>query len=145
MIRLSTSKSGRRLSRQHSGVSNGVSEGSATEVHDEVGRRSSSKVWQLLQVNRPEWGYGALGCVGSVFAGVLNPAFALIISNCLYAYYNTDYSVMKSDISKYALVFVGLAGVAIIGHFCQHFFFGIMSENLIHRVREMMFGRKYIT
>ena len=146
VIRISMSKSGRRLSRQHSHVSEGVSEASATEAdHAEAVRpASSSKVWQLLKLNRPEWGYGALGCVGSVLCGLLNPFFALILSNVLTAYYNSNFSQMRHDIFTWAMVFIGLAGVSIIGYFTQHFFFGLMSENLIKRVREIMFARKYI-
>ncbi|KAG0586096.1 hypothetical protein KC19_2G063800 [Ceratodon purpureus] len=135
--RLSMSKSGRRLSRQHSAISDGVSESMSKE---EVAPPPAASMWRLLKVNRPEWGYGALGCVGSVLSGLMNPAFALIISNVLYSYYYTDYSKMRKEISKYALIFVGLAGVALFSYFSQHFFFGIMGENLVKRVREMMFA-----
>jgi ATP-binding cassette subfamily B (MDR/TAP) protein 1 len=142
MIRLLASNSGQRLSRQHSSVSGGVSEGSRSPGVDEAVHPQSAKMWRLLKVNRPEWGYGALGCVGSALSGLMFPALALIISNVLYAYYKTDFSEMQMDISKYALILLGLAGVSLIGHFSQNFFFGIMSENLIQRVREMMFARK---
>ena len=142
MIRLLTSNSGRRLSTQHSPVSDGVSEGSRSPGVDEAVRPRSAKMWRLLKVNRPEWGYGALGCVGSALSGLMFPALALIISNVLYAYYKTDFSKMQKDISKYALILLGLAGISLIGHFSQNFFFGVMSENLIQRVREMMFARK---
>lgn len=137
--RLSMSKSGRRLSRQHSSArSEGTSEKDVDEV---VAPAPSATVWRLLKVNKPEWKYGALGCFGSVISGLMNPAFALVISNVLYAYYYTDYGKMKREIGKYALIFVGLAGASVIGYFSQHFFFGIMGENLVKRVREMMFTR----
>lgn len=139
--RLSTSKSGRRLSRQHSTA---MSDGMSEKEVDEVTKAPSATMWRLLKVNRPEWGYGAVGCVGSVISGLMNPAFALVISNVLYAYYYTDYDKMKREIGKYALIFVGLAGAAVIGYFSQHFFFGVMGENLVKRVREMMFARKWL-
>uniref|UniRef100_A0A7I4E2T3 Uncharacterized protein n=1 Tax=Physcomitrium patens TaxID=3218 RepID=A0A7I4E2T3_PHYPA len=138
--RLSMSKSGRRLSRQHSTVSDDMSEGSRREV-DEVAPPPAATMWRLLKVNRPEWGYGLLGCFGSIVSGLMNPAFALIISNVLYAYYYTDYSKMRKEVAKYAIIFVGLSGAALAGYFVQHFFFGVMGENLIKRVREMMFSR----
>lgn len=143
--RFSTSKSGRRLSRQYSAMSDGVTsaEGSKREV-EEVAPAPSASMWRLLKVNRPEWGYGALGCVGSVVSGLMNPAFALVISNVLYSYYYTDYDKMKKEILKYSLIFVGLGGIGLFGYFTQHFFFGIMGENLVKRVREMMFARKLL-
>lgn len=134
------SKSGRRLSRQHSTTSDGMSEGSIRK--EENAPPPNATMWRLLKVNRPEWGYGLVGALGSICSGLMNPGFALVISSVLYAYYDTDYKKMQKDVSKYALIFVGLGGAAIFGYFAQHFFFGIMGENLVKRVRELMFARK---
>ncbi|KAG0587384.1 hypothetical protein KC19_2G160800 [Ceratodon purpureus] len=138
--RLLMSKSGRRLSRQPSSVSDGVSEVWKAE-DDKLVRPPSATMWRLLKINRPEWGYGALGCVGSALSGLMFPALALILSNVLYAYYKTDHSEMQKEVSKYAFILIGLSGVSIICYFTQNFFFGVMSENLIKRVREMIFAR----
>lgn len=134
------SKSGRRLSRQHSTMSDGMSEGSI--MKEEIAPPPAATMWRLLKVNRPEWGYGLVGALGSICSGLMNPGFALVISSVLYAYYDHDYKHMQKDISKYALIFVGLGGVSVFGYFGQHFFFGIMGENLVKRIRELMFARK---
>jgi ATP-binding cassette subfamily B (MDR/TAP) protein 1 len=124
-------------------MSDGVSESMSMPEAEEVAPPPAASMWRLLKVNKPEWGYGALGCLGSVGSGLMNPAFALVISNVLYAYYFKDFHKMRTEINKYSIIFLCLAGVAVAAYFSQHFFFGVMGENLVKRVREMMFARKF--
>lgn len=72
----------------------------------------------------------------------MNPAFAIVISQTLKSYYNPDQNKMEREIGRYALFFIGLGGLSVLGYSSQHFFFGIMGENLVKRVREMMFAGK---
>jgi ATP-binding cassette subfamily B (MDR/TAP) protein 1 len=109
-------------------------------VKEELEPAPAATMWRLLKINRPEWGYGVLGSLGSIVSGCMNPAFALVISNVLYTYYDTNLQKMEHDVRTYSLIFVGLGVVAIFGYFTQHFFFGIMGENLVKRIRELMFA-----
>jgi ATP-binding cassette subfamily B (MDR/TAP) protein 1 len=111
-------------------------------VEDQATRAQAATMWRLLKINRPEWGYGAVGVVGSVVQGLVNPGFALIISNVLYSYYDTSESHMAKEVRKYAIICVALGVAALTGNFLQHTFFGIMGENLVKRIRELMFARK---
>jgi ATP-binding cassette subfamily B (MDR/TAP) protein 1 len=98
-----------------------------------------------MKLNRPEWPYAVVGIAGSVVSGCMNPTFALVVSQTLKSYYNADHKKMEREISRYSLFFVGLGGLSILGYFGQHFFFGIMGDNLVKRVREKMFAGKSIT
>eukprot|EP00246_Nothoceros_aenigmaticus_P000167 TRINITY_DN1022_c0_g1_i1.p1 TRINITY_DN1022_c0_g1~~TRINITY_DN1022_c0_g1_i1.p1 ORF type:complete len:1043 (+),score=224.73 TRINITY_DN1022_c0_g1_i1:192-3131(+) len=135
-----SSRSGRRLSHQ----SSVGSEGSFRNGPDMLGLPEGSYIvpkatyWRLAKLNLPEWHFAILGSLGSIASGLMNPFFALIISSVLKTYYETDYHKMKTDVNKYAYIFSGLSLVAVVVYFMQHFFFGIMGENLTKRVREMM-------
>lgn len=138
--RFSLSRSSRRvLSRQQSSA---TSEGDVEK--GEEGTPQAATMWRLLKINRPEWGYGVVGVLGSVVQGLVNPGFGLIISNVLYSYYDTSKSHMAKEIGKYSIICIALGVAALTGSFFQHTFFGIMGENLVKRVREMMFARKHV-
>lgn len=99
--------------------------------------------WRLVKLNAAEWPYAVLGSVGSVLAGVINPIFALIISELLRVYYEPDKKKMEREVRKYVLMYVG-AGVVTVGiYVLQHYFFGIVGENLTARVRDIMFRGEY--
>ena len=137
--RFSLSRSRRAvLSRQQSSA---TSEGQGGEV--EEGLPQAATMWRLLKINRPEWGYGLVGVLGSVVQGLVNPGFGLIISDVLYSYYDISKSHMAKGIHKFAIICIALGVAALTGSFLQHTFFGIMGENLVKRIRELMFARKH--
>jgi ATP-binding cassette subfamily B (MDR/TAP) protein 1 len=153
--RLSSSKSGRRSPslRSNSGrrLSHQLSTGSESRFEFDIQKMGGSIVveegiynvpkgtyWRLVQLNAPEWPYALVGTLGSVLAGLLNPIFAVVLSEMLRIYYERDHELMRREIEKCSLVFVG-AGVASLGiYYVQYYYFGIMGENLTNRVRKMM-------
>ncbi|MCO5594158.1 hypothetical protein L7F22_048181 [Adiantum nelumboides] len=102
-------------------------------------RASKGSYWRLLKLNAPEWPYALLGSAGSIMAGVINPIFALIISELLTVYYEPDRDKQKKEVQKYVLVYVGVGAVTIGVYLLQHYFFAVVGENLTARVREIMF------
>lgn len=154
--RLSSSKSGRRSPslRSNSGrrLSHQLSSGSESRFEFDLQKMGANGImvddgsysvprgtyWRLVRLNAPEWPYAIVGTAGSILAGFLNPIFALILSEMLRVYYDTNYMRMKHEIQKYSLVYVG-AGIASLGiYYVQYYYFGIMGENLTNRVRKMM-------
>ncbi|KAH7435715.1 hypothetical protein KP509_06G076400 [Ceratopteris richardii] len=154
--RLSSSKSGRRSPslRSNSGrrLSHQLSSGSESRFEFDLQKIGANGViiddglysvprgtyWRLARLNIPEWPYAIVGTTGSVLAGFLNPIFAIVLSEMLRVYYDTDYTRMRHAIQKYSLVYVG-AGIASLGiYYVQYYYFGIMGENLTNRVRKMM-------
>ncbi|KAI5080031.1 hypothetical protein GOP47_0005510 [Adiantum capillus-veneris] len=137
--------SDRRLSRQGSNRSS-VDQDLDEENVEKIDEKKESKVgskgsfWRLMKLNAPELPYALLGSVGSILAGIVNPIFALVISGLLEVYYDTDSDQMKKDIQKYVLIFVGIGVVTVGIYLLQHYFFGVVGENLTARVRELMFG-----
>lgn len=152
--RLSSSKSGRRSPslRSNSGrrLSHQLSSGSESRFEFDLQKLGTGDdtmysvprgtYWRLARLNVPEWPYAILGTTGSVLAGFLNPIFAVILSEMLRVYYETDHIRMTREIQKYSLVYVG-AGIASLGiYYVQYYYFGVMGENLTNRVRKLMFS-----
>lgn len=115
----------------------------ALEVSKEAGEsKRKGSLTRLFIMSKNEWMYAVGGIIGSMGAGCLNPAFALIVAEVLTAYYSESNSKMKKDVSTYALIFVGLAVAAPIIFTLQHYNLGILGERLVKRVREKMLACK---
>ncbi|KAH9314407.1 hypothetical protein KI387_023034, partial [Taxus chinensis] len=107
---------------------------------DEMDRQSQgSNFYRLWKISLSEWKYAIPGFTGSVLAGFLVPIFSIMISQILRCYYYSDYGLMQRRITMYALIFSG-AGLAAFGiHILQHYFLGVIGENLTKWARLQMF------
>ncbi|KAJ6684730.1 ATP-BINDING CASSETTE SUB-FAMILY B [Salix purpurea] len=97
-------------------------------------------IWELVKLNAPEWPYAVLGSVGAMMAGMEAPLFALGITHMLTAFYSPDMSKMKKEVQLISLIFVGAAVVTVPIYILQHYFYTLMGERLITRVRLSMFS-----
>ncbi|KAJ6731087.1 hypothetical protein OIU85_021820 [Salix viminalis] len=97
-------------------------------------------IWELVKLNAPEWPYAVLGSVGAMMAGMEAPLFALGITHMLTAFYSPDMSKMKKEVQLVSLIFVGAAVVTVPIYILQHYFYTLMGERLITRVRLSMFS-----
>ncbi|XP_030453534.1 ABC transporter B family member 13-like isoform X2 [Syzygium oleosum] len=100
----------------------------------------SASIWELLKLNAPEWPFALLGSVGAVLAGMEAPLFALGITHVLSAFYSPDAHQAKHEVDRLVLLFVGVAVITIPIYLIQHFFYTLMGERLITRVRSLMFS-----
>ncbi|KAI3464812.1 hypothetical protein Pfo_021475 [Paulownia fortunei] len=100
----------------------------------------SSPVWQLIKLNAPEWPYALLGSLGAILAGMEAPLFALAITHILTVFYSHDESQIKQEVRQVSFIFIGAALVTILIYLLQHYFYTLMGERLIARVRLLMFS-----
>lgn len=57
----------------------------------EIQRYTSRRMfWEVSKINAPEWKFTALGFVGSLLSGSLQPVFAIIFGNVLQVFYEQD-------------------------------------------------------
>ena len=100
-------------------------------------RRPSLK--RLIQLNSPEWPYGLMGMLGAITAGGSMPLFVLGITEGLIAFYSLVPGYLPQEIRKLSILFL-CAGIATLLFFVtEHYFFGVMGENVTLRVRRLMF------
>jgi ATP-binding cassette subfamily B (MDR/TAP) protein 1 len=62
----------------------------------------------------------------------------------LTAFYSPDNSQMKKEVHLVALIFVGAAVVTVPIYILQHYFYTLMGERLITRVRLSMFSGSFL-
>lgn len=93
---------------------------------------------RLLGMNRPEWHWAILGCIGSAGLGIMMPAFSLALSNIIGVFYNPDFEHQKSTIRTWCLVFAVVGAVALVCGTLQQFAFTLMGQKLARRVRVLL-------
>ncbi|KAG5385331.1 hypothetical protein IGI04_036801 [Brassica rapa subsp. trilocularis] len=76
----------------------------------------------------------------AVLAGAQTPLFSMGIAYVLTAFYSPSPSVIKRDVEKVAIVFVGIAVVTAPIYLLQHYFYTLMGERLTSRVRLSLFS-----
>lgn len=102
---------------------------------------------RLLRLNRPEWGYLALGLLASAVLGAVMPLFALFLSNLIGMFYpdvsnpataDANRRAAKIDARNYSLAFLGLAVGQLLFYTLQGFSFSTMGSRLAERVRILL-------
>ncbi|CAM6101080.1 unnamed protein product [Calypogeia fissa] len=134
-LRASVNRSGSSISTDD--VQKGEA-GDALVEKDLMEPQTQGSLTRLFIMSKNEWAYGIGGVIGSMLAGCVNPAFALIIGEVLSAYYSTNRSQSRRDVAKYALIFAGIGVASPFIYILQHFPLGIVGERLVQRVREKM-------
>lgn len=85
-----------------------------------------------------EWLYVLVGLVGLVICGLFSVFFVYVLSVVLSVYYNLNYVFMIKEIVKYCYFLIGFLLIVFIFNILQYFFWDMVGENLIKRVREKM-------
>ncbi|EOA39501.1 hypothetical protein CARUB_v10008108mg [Capsella rubella] len=101
---------------------------------------SSSMIWELMKMNAPEWPYALLGSIGAVLAGSLPALFSMGIAYVLTTFYSPFPSLIKREVEKVIIIFVGTAIVTTPIYLLQHYFYTLMGERLTSRVRLSLFS-----
>ncbi|KAG9442708.1 hypothetical protein H6P81_018562 [Aristolochia fimbriata] len=95
---------------------------------------------KLIKLNAPEWPFVVLGTIGAILSGIERPLFALGLAEALSLFYSPDKLHLKHQLDKIALIFVG-ATIAIVPiYLLQYYFYTLMGERLVMRVRLLMFS-----
>ena len=112
----------------------------------EVSEKSNYKIdetdislWKIIQFNKPEWCYIALGVFGSLLMGLSTPMYAIVYGYTMGILDELDADVVRRQKNFYALMFV-LIGIGTgIGAFLQHYMFTVAGEKLTSRLRALTF------
>uniref|UniRef100_A0A4W3J9S0 ATP-binding cassette, sub-family B (MDR/TAP), member 4 n=1 Tax=Callorhinchus milii TaxID=7868 RepID=A0A4W3J9S0_CALMI len=75
--------------------------------------------FKVLKMNKTEWPYMVLGTFCAVINGIIQPAFALIFSEIIKVFAQTDKDAVRTDSTFFSLLFLLLGGVAFITFFLQ--------------------------
>ena len=95
---------------------------------------------RLARLNKPEWPYMAIGSIGSIGAGVQQPAYAFLFTSVIASLYLPTPELVKEKGTFWGLLFLVVAVGGMLAALLLHSGFGIMGHALARRVRVMMFG-----
>ncbi|XP_010439807.1 PREDICTED: ABC transporter B family member 14-like isoform X2 [Camelina sativa] len=101
---------------------------------------SSSVIWELIKLNAPEWLYALLGSVGAVLAGSQPALFSMGVAYVLITFYSPSPSLIKRQVEKVIVIFVGAGVITTPIYLLQHYFYTLMGERLTSRVRLSLFS-----
>ncbi|KAH6821526.1 ABC transporter family protein [Perilla frutescens var. hirtella] len=99
---------------------------------------SPYSLWQLFQMNSPEWKQTLLGCLGAVGFGAVQPINAYCMGALVSAYFGDRNSKIKSETRFYCFIFLSIGVVTFFSNIIQHYNFAVMGERLTRRLREMI-------
>jgi hypothetical protein len=97
-----------------------------------------SWVWEM---SKPERAYMICGLIGSAMVGAAYPFLGFFLSKMITVFYNTDPHEIRTESTKYALIFVGMGVFQMVGSFFSKWGIGVVTERLAVRVRERTFDK----
>uniref|UniRef100_A0A8C8SGP0 ATP binding cassette subfamily B member 4 n=1 Tax=Pelusios castaneus TaxID=367368 RepID=A0A8C8SGP0_9SAUR len=94
---------------------------------------------KVMKLNKTEWPYFIVGTLSAIINGALQPAFAIIFSEIIAIFAETDKTFVRKQSNLYALLFLALGIISFVTFFLQGFTFGKAGEILTMRLRFMAF------
>ncbi|XP_063180837.1 ATP-dependent translocase ABCB1 [Chroicocephalus ridibundus] len=125
-----------RRSMKKPGAENDDSDEKTTSPGEELPPASFLKIMKL---NKTEWPYFVAGTLCAIINGALQPAFAIIFSEIIGIFSETDDNILREKSNLYSLLFLVLGIISFFTFFFQGFTFGKAGEILTMRLRFMAF------
>ncbi|KAK9765721.1 hypothetical protein K7432_005722 [Basidiobolus ranarum] len=100
-------------------------------------------IYRVFRINAPEIPLMLGGLLGAIMAGAVNPIFAFAISkimNDILTRENMDSNQLSEQINFWALMIVIIAVINLFAQMAQISFFGLSSEKLTERIRNLTFS-----
>ncbi|KAM6421909.1 ATP-dependent translocase ABCB1 [Rhynochetos jubatus] len=94
---------------------------------------------KIMKLNKTEWPYFVAGTLCAIINGALQPAFAIIFSEIIGIFSETEKSVLREKSNLYSVLFLVLGIISFFTFFFQGFTFGKAGEILTMRLRFMAF------
>nr|CDM63410.1 multidrug resistance protein 1 [Pyrrhula pyrrhula] len=94
---------------------------------------------KIMKLNKTEWPYFVAGTFCAIINGALQPAFAVIFSEIIGIFSETDKDLLRKQSNLYSLLFLVLGIISFFTFFFQGFTFGKAGEILTMRLRFMAF------
>ncbi|XP_065587378.1 ATP-dependent translocase ABCB1-like isoform X2 [Cyrtonyx montezumae] len=94
---------------------------------------------EVMKLNKKEWPYFVAGTFSAIVNGALQPAFAVIFSEIIGIFSETDKNILREKSNLYSLLFLAIGIISFFTFFVQGFAFGKAGEILTMRLRFMAF------
>lgn len=105
---------------------------------DPEAKQPQNYILRVLNLNKPEWMLMLVGSIGAVVNGCVFPLFALVYAEMLDVFKRPDDELSKGAVF-WALMFVALGVVSLLGNYVQIAFYDISAIRLTRRLRHLTF------
>ncbi|KAK2974677.1 hypothetical protein RJ640_030285 [Escallonia rubra] len=95
----------------------------------------------LIQMTSSEGKATLLGCIGALTYGAIQPLHSFCLGALLSSYFIDDDEMIKSQARMYCIAFLTFAVSAFFTSVIQHYYFGVMGENLTKKIKETILGK----
>ncbi|NXL60490.1 MDR1 protein, partial [Chordeiles acutipennis] len=98
-----------------------------------------SSFLKIMKLNKTEWPYFVAGILSAIINGISQPAFAIIFSEIIGIFSETDKTILREKSNLYSVLFLVIGIVSFFTFFFQGYTFGKAGEILTMRLRFMAF------
>ncbi|CAI5740328.1 unnamed protein product [Peronospora destructor] len=132
--------SGRLISRHSKSGKEGIVAANDNELGGvDLPPFSMARVWKM---SMPEWKFMFVGSLGAIANAAVFPVWGVLLVSVTVLFFKVDYtkSEMMDEARWWSLGFVGLGIGFALSITLQHYGFGVVSQNLVTRVRLATFS-----
>jgi len=109
-------------------------------IADEKKEEEKVSVTRLLKMNKPEWGYMAVGAITAAIAGASDPVSAILFADFLTIFTLSDADLQNRRAIEYACGFVGIGASAFLCYSIEAALFSKAGMELTTRLRDKAFA-----
>ncbi|XP_053599617.1 ATP-dependent translocase ABCB1-like isoform X2 [Plodia interpunctella] len=109
------------------------------EVADADDEEPDVSFFRVVRLNSPEWKSVTAASLCSLMSGFAMPLLAVILGDFIGVLSDDDPDFVRSEVRKFALIFIGIGVFSGITNFITVFFYGVAGEYLTERLRLQMF------
>ncbi|XP_050210134.1 ABC transporter B family member 9-like isoform X2 [Mercurialis annua] len=95
---------------------------------------------RLAYLSKPELPALLLGSIGAIIYGIAFPVFGFLNAKSIVMFYEPP-KMMQKDSIVWAVLFMILGVITLVGSLLQNYFLGIAGGKLIERISSMSFGK----
>ncbi|KAI3765918.1 hypothetical protein L2E82_15964 [Cichorium intybus] len=95
----------------------------------------------LMEMTTPDWKSTLVGTFGAVINGSVQPLVACFQAAMLSIFFLNSHDEIKSQTRTVSYVFIAISTSSIVASLIQHYFFGVMGENLTNKIRSSLFEK----
>ena len=92
----------------------------------------------MFALNSPEWKNVALGCLGTIGYGALNPSYSIAMASMISVFFVNNQDEIRVKIRSHSLLFAALTVWSFLTNVIEHYNFSVMGEFLTRRVHLKM-------
>lgn len=96
---------------------------------------------QLMKLNSPEWRFIVVGGIASVMHGATFPLWGLFFGDFFGILSDGDDDVVRAEVLKISMIFVGIGLMAGLGNMLQTYMFTTAGVKMITRLRKRALER----